>query len=358
MKVRNHFFYFCRFFILFFVIFTAMSAHAAERVQLATTSNYRGPLNISNTFPATLFFLNYRPLRAENLRKGEYRLLFDIDEANTIVVDRSPDGTGEVLLDSELTQYRLDVATGLTRRFEVGISLALLRYHGGFLDGFIEAVEGAAGRPSGKRKARPEDDFRIYLSHNNVAMLDLDGNVAGFGDTVLRGKYAILAERARHPLDLSLRCDLKIPTGNKSKGMGSGSVDAGFSALAHKSFGRFHVQGDMAYQAIGKLKLGDGFNPENVFTGVLSTEYAWDRISANLQFVYTQTALREIGILTLEEGGEAVTLGMKWDVTKNAVFQLSMTENISDVTFSDFSVNAGLEYRFGKKKAVKTRPEK
>jgi hypothetical protein len=180
-------------------------------------------------------------------------------------------------------------------------------------------------------------------------MLDRNGSEAGFGDTVFRAKYALLEEKRNRPFDLSGRLEMKAPTGNESKGMGSGSLDFGISVMAHKSYGNFHFQGDLAYLFLGKLKLVGGYEPDNVFTGILSTEYSWTKISGILQLIYTQTALRNVGTPTLEEAGEAISLGMKYDIANNVLFQFSMTENISDVTFSDFSVNAGIEYRFGKK---------
>lgn len=343
--------------LAFLAFFSSGTVHAGEKIPI-TASKHRGPLNISNSFPATLFFLNYRPLRAENLDKGEYQIFFDVDEANTIVIDKSRDGTRETVLDSELTQYRFDLSAGLARRLEVGVSTAILHYHGPFMDGFIESVEGAAGKPSRVRKLVGKNDIRLYLVRDNQVMLDRSGSMAGFGDTVLRAKYALMEEKNKNPFDLSGRLEVKAPTGNKSKGMGSGSFDFGVSALGHKSFGNFHVQGDAAYLFIGDLELGGGYEPDNVFTGVFSTEYSWTKVSAILQFVYTQTALKNIGIPTLEEAGEAVSLGFKYDVANNTLFQFSMTENISDVTFSDFSLNAGIEYRFGKKSVSNKKSER
>jgi len=337
------------------VAFTPAGLVFAQDKAPAPSSKHRGPLNVSNTFPAALFFLNYRPLRTENLRRGESRLLFDVDEANTIVIDQSPDQTASTVLDTELTQYRLDIATGLTRKIEIGISASILYYHGLFMDGFIESVEGAFGKPSRVRKLRKKNDFKLFLAHDGKIMLDRQGDVAGLSDTTFRLKYALMEERAMDPLDLSARFEIKAPTGNKSRGMGSGSFDFGFALTGHKSYGNYHFQGDFAYLAPGKLRLGGDFDPSNVLSGLIATEYAWKKTSGILQFLFTQTALKNIGIPTLEESGEAVTLGLKHDVGREAIFQISMTENISDVTFSDFSVNAGIEYRFGKKNFLRKR---
>ncbi len=350
-------------FLIYFIILPLAvfspktDVHAHEKNPL-TYSKHRGPLNTSNTFPVALFFLNYRPLRAENLRQGEFQFLFDIDEANTIVVNRSLDGNSEVILDSELTQYRFDFSMGLSRKIELGFATTIYSYHGPFMDGFIESFEDAINQPSGTRKRRKKDAFRIFLTHNNEVLLDLDNSSSGFGDSIFRVKYALLEERGLYAIDVSTRFEIKAPTGAESKGMGSGSVDYGVSLLAHKSFGNIHIQADMSYQFLGDLKLDTEYDPDNVFTAILSTEYSWRRISAILQFISTQSALRNIGIPNLEEGGQAAVLGLKWDVLHDLMFQCSMTENISDVTFSDFSINGGLEYRFGKKAPSKKRSGK
>ncbi len=339
----------CLVFTLFLFLLGETSADARKR-GASGPSKHRGPLNVSNSFPATLFFLNYRPLKAENLEKGDYQILFDIDESNTIVSNRSHSGLSSVLLDSELTQYRFDLSTGITDKLELGISTAILHYHGGFLDGFIDFVEETVSKPSHSRTLRPVDAFRINLIHNNEVWLDMNGSAAGIGDTTLRAKLALMEEKSLTSMDLSTRFEIKTPTGDESKGMGSGSFDFGISLLAHKSFGNFHIQADFAYMFLGELKLGSGYKPDNVFTAIISTEYSWRKTSLILQFISTQTALRNVGIPVLEEGGDAVVLGFKYDLPRNFVLQASMTENITDVTFADYSINAGIEYRFGKKK--------
>lgn len=104
-----------------------------------------------------------------------------------------------------------------------------------------------------------------YISQKNGAgVVTVDGSVfgvngsqdqssaSGLGDIVLKGSYYLLTEGKKSPFDLNLTAKLKVPTGNESKGLGTGEFDTGMGlefakALPEGYFGYF----DLYYTAIG-----------------------------------------------------------------------------------------------------------
>lgn len=104
-----------------------------------------------------------------------------------------------------------------------------------------------------------------YISQKNGAgVVTVDGSVfgvngtaeestvSGLGDIVLKGSYYLLTEDRKTPFDINLTAKLKVPTGDDSKGLGTGEFDTGMGlefakALPEGFFGYF----DIYYTYIG-----------------------------------------------------------------------------------------------------------
>lgn len=115
-----------------------------------------------------------------------------------------------------------------------------------------------------------------YINQKNGAgVVTVDGSVfgvngsssqstaSGVGDIVLKGSYYLLTESNKTPFDLNIVAKLKVPTGDDSKGLGTGEFDTGMGlefakALPNGFFGYF----DLYYTFIGDppgLELEDRF---------------------------------------------------------------------------------------------------
>ena len=72
--------------------------------------------------------------------------------------------------------------------------------------------------------------------------------LAGIGDQCINLTYRFHEQGRRMPA-LALAYAIEIPTGNPSKGFGSGFVDHAFSFVASRDLGRIHVD----FNAVGTL---------------------------------------------------------------------------------------------------------
>lgn len=305
----------------------------------------RGPLNITNNFPTTLLFFNYTPEDTITTKKKEFIIRFGITESNTIVEDKKEDA--EVIIDNELTRYHLNAFTGVTDNFEAGIEIPLLHYHKGFMDTPIEWVEDRLGKSSRARKKTRRNDIRFLIVDQEDTIYDIDHETVGLGDITLKFKYS-LVKNYRKYFNVSIKFDLKLPTGDKKKMLGSGGVDFGPALLLRKSYENFYFQLHFGYFRFTELKIEKymTIRTSNFFHGIFSIEYAMEKVSWLVQFAANSNPFERLNIEDVNSGGQAIAVGFKYSFMRRWLFQFSLMENISSVAFPDFSTDIGIEYRF------------
>jgi outer membrane protein OmpA-like peptidoglycan-associated protein len=80
-----------------------------------------------------------------------------------------------------------------------------------------------------------------------------------FGDFYLGAKVNILSESRQNPFAFALRPTIKLPTGQKSKGLGTGKVDYGIDAVISKEAAKLvEISGFAGVEARGNLAGVDG----------------------------------------------------------------------------------------------------
>lgn len=83
-----------------------------------------------------------------------------------------------------------------------------------------------SGRASGGIKRQIFDNTGSLISSvENQFNAPLSGGGTGIGDVMLRLKYGLFQERAGHPVSLAIGYDLKTPTGDEDKILGTGEFD-------------------------------------------------------------------------------------------------------------------------------------
>ena len=113
----------------------------------------------------------------------------------------------------------------------------------------------------------------------------------GLGDLKLIGRYSLLSQRKKDPLNLAVGLGLKIPTGKTDRENsdgdclpgylqpGSGSWDPIFEVGAHKVFGRSMISSHLMYQLSTEGKLGEQkFEKPDVFSYNAAYIYALTKV--------------------------------------------------------------------------------
>ncbi len=127
---------------------------------------------------------------------------------------------------------------GFLRRLATAVELRATVHWGGWMDAPIEAWHRAFSYDAFARPAFPRNEVHLALHDDpGTGPVAIDGATFAFGDVVLRNQ--LLLWQGGEPLlpgpearaGVSLRLDLKIPTGSLSRMGGSGGWDVGVALL-------------------------------------------------------------------------------------------------------------------------------
>jgi hypothetical protein len=305
-----------------------------------------GPLPLRNLQPLQVLFLQLPFEDPQPTPPGHWTVSFAIAEANTFNVRTSTEEDSAVVFDLELSRFALSARYGLLQRVEVGFELPFLLRWGGFLDGFIEGVEGAIGRLSAARDERPQNAVRFDLQRAGTVLFSRQDTAFGLSDVVLTAKTLLWPEDALLPA-IAMRVLLKLPTGNAARLLGSGETDLGLGLSVRKTLGRFVLYSNVSY-IIPTADLAETDLPtQNFLTAALGGEWrCTPRLSLLLQVGYYQSAFASVGVDELTADLWELALGFQVAVTTKLHWQFGVVENLVVQSGADFSLLSNVVYRF------------
>ncbi len=253
---------FLPFLILFFIfVFTG-------RVSAKDFGGF-GPISVRNQNPIYLQSLGLKPRRAEVLPEGviEGR----IDSAYSNLFERGTSPIADLNLDMEYWRLGINVAYGLTEDFEVGIEVPIVHFNGGFLDGFIQDFHNAFGFPNGGRENVPNNSFSYRLNAGGNSIFDYPSTTAGLGDITLSVKHQISGQDSDWPA-IALFSDLKLPTGQSSRGFGSGILNFGLGAALDAKYDRIHGYCNAGYYLVARSDALSDYQRDEMFAYMIAGE--------------------------------------------------------------------------------------
>jgi len=160
---------------------------------------------------------------------------------------------------------------------------------------------------------------------------DSAGTTTGIGDVILGTKYRFVGEPAADS-GLSASLEVRLPTGDEERGLGSGAVNVDLRAR-----GGFELGGEVIYFNLGHTWVGeDGKDNTWFYSGV------WDHPLGS-----TLRILTEVYGKTADEPGApnafAGTVGIKWRLPHRQQLQASIGRSLRDgrVGGPDLRVYAG-----------------
>lgn len=228
-----------------------------------------GPISVRNQNPVYLQNLSLTPRRAETLPHGTLEMR--VDSAYSNLYEYGQDANAMLDLDMEFWRLALHVDYGAKPDLEVGIEIPLVHFNGGFLDSFIRHFHDAFGFPSGGRDQVPDNRFSYRFQVGGSDLMGFPPADMGLGDISLHVKHQLAGEDSDWP-DLSWFADLKFPTGRRSRGFGSGSMDFGFGAALDASYRRLHGHFNCGYFVLGANSMIDGFMYNQMFAYMIAGE--------------------------------------------------------------------------------------
>jgi hypothetical protein len=170
------------------------------------------------------------------------------------------------------------------------------------------------------------------------------GGHYGLADSVLGTKYVFLKETARRP-GLAGSFELKLPTGEESRGLGGGEFDYDLRLRTQKTWGWFTAIGNVGYTFVTDPEFGGvTTSAENVWLLTFGQEY---------QVAKPTKLLSEIYFVSRGESGEpnrlAVNIGFKHKLRDGLTVHAAVGKSIREGNRGgpDLRVYAGLKWEFG-----------
>ncbi len=148
---------------------------------------------------------------------------------------------------------------------------------------------------------------------------------SGPGDILFRGEYTLLPETADTPA-LIVAGDLKIPTADESKGLGTGKWDTGLAVELGKTIGESYVYGRIGYTFLGGRK-GLGLDNPFHFEGGIGHNIT-SRLSLNA-FLEGSTAIDNSFDAPLSTGING-DYQLRSDLSLTGYFQLGLSDGSPD----------------------------
>ncbi len=329
----------------------------SSQAELMDPREILGPLPIRNLQPIHLLFFGFTPERAYALRKGRLQVRLDVTETNTLLDDTGKEPFFKA--DAEMTRVTGRFKYGLTRRLTLGVNVPIVYIHGGFLDGFIEAVERSIDRIRGDREAETANQVDIRLIDGGTTEIDVREDTFGVGDVSLEGLFQVFQETFWIPA-VSLRLAVKFPTGEFSDLHGSGEFDGAAGVAIQKIWGRWSVSVGGGVTLPGNPFQTPRLKPDPILYGHFSLERLlsaeWS-IGGQLKIVGGLMDLDAeesadpnivLSVRPLTDRSYEINLGAKWAFRQGWLAQFGIVQNFknSAAVDADFSLYFSLGSQF------------
>ena len=175
-----------------------------------------------------------------------------------------------------------------------------------------------------------------------IAGLSVDHEY-GINDAVVGTKFVFLKETEKWP-GIAGSFDLKLPTGDESRGLGSGEFDYDLRLRTQKTWGWFTAIGNAGYTFLTDPEFGGVETTlENVWLFTFGQEY---------QVAKRTKLLSEIYFVSREESGEpnrlAANIGFKQKILKDLTFHGSIGKSLREANRGgpDIRAYVGLKWEF------------
>lgn len=295
------------------------------------------PSQIQNIRP--LYSFNQSPLiqiyglpaigEARVLPQDESTLELHLQIANNFTGTQS---NSEYLnLDGET--HRLTVAwrQGLPTGWEWGFEVPYLSHNGGFLDRSIERFHQITSLPQGGRTDTARNQISYRYIRDGIDLIDVTHPVDGPGDVRLLTAKQIGADETSDGLVTALRASLKLPTGDHTELLGSGSTDLAVWLSTATTFRpdawNLYGGGGILLMSEGKVLPSQQRNQVGFGTLGFSRKF-FPRVALNAQLdahssFYDYTSLRQLNHYAVQ--GLA---GLNWELAPLTFLEFSISEDL------------------------------
>ena len=308
------------------------------------------PLRIVNLNPFHVPYSVPVSVGTRTLPPGQSEVTFAVDTASYLnaAVSRSE----WLLLDGETYRSSLMLRRGFRSRWEYFLELSAVGHHGGVFDGFIENWHDFFGLPQGGRDIAPRDRLAVIYRGGAGTRVNLRQDVFSLSDLVL-GTGSAVPDWPIQNDGLTIRGNVKIPTGNAGSLAGSGRFSTSLWAETSGALPWSATDRRWLYAAtLGVVvaeppkRLSNVGDPFIAFGRVGVTWRALSRLNLTVQVDVHSSPYRSSNLDVLADPVVILGFGGSVQVTENAILEIAVTEDDGmHRTAPDIGLHTALRWR-------------
>lgn len=313
---------------------------------LAYADDGRGPLRTRNQYPPHLMFLTPLPDTASLIPGGTWQLSLSVDYSSVHVNQRSTNW--EALIDMEMGAVAVMLEYGAADFLTISFEAPFVSMSKGFMDGFLENYHNALGVPNYEREKRPKNEFGYDMREKGRPWFNAEPGGLHPADSVLSAKIPLLKEAPDRSFSASMVYAVKLPTGDYTRGFGSGRFDHGIFVLTKTRISPVIVYFNSGGSLIAPPKTA-GAHVETapsiaVFLGV---EYpATERLSLMAQVNAYTSPIKNTDIPQLDDPGVELGLGFNYGLLPSSSLEFAFCEDLIALGAPDFNIHLRFTHRF------------
>ncbi|MCC6139427.1 MAG: DUF3187 family protein [Nitrospira sp.] len=330
--------------VIFAILFVSLALAGGVSPRLVWAEGF-GPFPVRNFQPLHQLVLGMPGDRATVLKPGALDLRVEL--ANTANVFSDTNSQASVSMKFESVRSGLFLRYGVTERLEMAVEIPVLYRYQGIMNGMISAVERGTTGLAPDRRALEDTNYAYSVVSRGRNAINARNGAVGLGDASILGKYQVLTETNLLPT-ISFRAAIKLPTGDESHLLGSGSPDYGFGVAMEK-----HLAKDwMVYANLnGVIPTGRiaGFELQPVVSALVAVEYLWsENFSIVGHFDYFSSPMKGTGSPVFDLGVTEGVLGFNYRLRPQLLWQVYAVENLDFIVGSaaDFTLSTTMTFQF------------
>ena len=304
-----------------------------------------GPLRVRNVSPVVQLYGMPRMVGAK-LADHRLEFSFNLEAANNFQSDLVDETW--VFFDGESYVLSPRLRGRLGRNYDWSVEVPWVAHTPGTFDGVVDEFHETFGLPDGERFMAPRHRLDYHVRSEGVVYADFQDSQREMGDVRLTLGRAVFDDPGRGTL--TVRAQLKLPTGDVDTLSGSGGLDS--SVWGEYAYGlplngrmlRLSVAGGISYLGEGELI------PERqeswMHFGHVGIQYNarhWLQLHAQAD---AHSQVLETGNPLIADGGLLGTIGSRFAVSPNTWLDLAIVEDLLNESASDVVFQVMLATRF------------
>lgn len=257
----------------------------------------------------------------------------------------------DIALDGETYRATFSFRYGVSERIELGLDIPYVRHVGGVFDVFIDFWHNSFDLPDGGRDKAPRNRLLYaYRRHGRTEVL-VDDDTAGLGDVTLSAAWRLYRDKPHATRSLSLRLNLKLPTGSHRNLRGSGSTDVALR-LAGEDRAILAAYRVGLFASAGLLWMREGNvlpAQQRHITGFGMLGAAWDLLSwlvPKMQVNWHAPFFGDSDLRQLASWSAQLTIGTTFRLSARSTIDFAIFEDIVVATSPDVGFQLVLRHLF------------